>query len=113
MFDSKIGVGYYKKGPSPQNFCYQCPTHASATFGRLIQLHRYGPYNNVRDHFVQSFVGTPLFYVKNDGQICHKDKISSTVSDTIMNDETCKVIHTHQSEDGENNLSVPHVNKEI
>ena len=55
-------------------------------------------------------MGLPLFILHN-AQLCNNVEISPTVSDVTMSDETCKKVQAHQSEDGEENLPVTHVNK--
>ena len=52
-------------GFSPQFKRVQCSAHVLATFSRLTHLHRCGPYNNIRDRFVYSYIGLPLFFLHN------------------------------------------------
>ena len=75
-------------------------------------MHRNGPYNNLKDRFVQSFVGLPLFTLYDD-HVCNNIQISSTVPDVTISDETCKKVRAHQSEDGEESLPVTCVNKSL
>ena len=52
-------------GSSTQFKRVQCSKHVLATFSRLTHLHRCGPYNNIRDRFVYSYIGLPLVLLYN------------------------------------------------
>ena len=86
---SKIGVGFDNKGFSPCISAARFPPHVSANLCRLFYLHSLGPYNNMRDRFVQSFVGTPCF--RFDAQTCFNTDCC-TQFNVKVRAETCKDI---------------------
>ena len=84
---SKIGVGSDNKGFSPCISADRFPPHVSANLCRLLYLHIFGPYSNMRDRILQSFVGVPYF--RFHMQTCY-NMDCSTQFNVQFRDETCK-----------------------
>ena len=58
--------------------CRVCSLIVSATLELVKQMHIRGPYGNLKDRYVQSYMGVPFVYVKSQSLLWGEDPKTSS-----------------------------------
>ena len=120
--DSKNGVGCFM-GSSPQFKHVECSSHVLATFSCLTHLHRCGPYNNIRDRSVYSYIDLPLFSLYNVnqcdfdvqflcGSFAERELETSRCVKSVLT-ESCDIAEKCANKKEDVNLTSIHTNKQL